>query len=73
MAIVVLDSVIAPGKAVRNLMYEDDAELSGASLATVNAGTVECEIGSIATKLGFAAKVQLGSDGDWHDNTTPGE
>ena len=69
MAIVVMGSYIPQDKAVRVLMYESDEELSGTSLATVNAGTVDCEVGTIAIKLGFAATKQLGSDGDWHDGT----
>ena len=41
----------------------DDTDLAGAVLDTENGGTVECAIGSIAMKAGFADMKQLGTDG----------
>lgn len=61
--IYVMDGKIDPGKAVRCLVYTDDADLNGATLRTVNGNVIECEVGSIAMKPGFADTKQLGPDG----------
>jgi len=66
MAIVVMNDVVKAGKAVRVIMYEEDEELTGTTFATQNAGTVECEAGTIAFKVGLATTKQLGTDGSWH-------
>ena len=59
----VIDEKVNPGTAVRALLYTDDTDLAGAVLDTENCGTVECAIGSIAMKAGFADMKQLGTDG----------
>ena len=56
----VIDEKVNPGTAVRALLY---TELASAVLDTENGGTVECAIGSIAMKAGFADMKQLGADG----------
>lgn len=65
--IYIIDGKIDPGKAVRSLLYTDDADLSGDTLETVNGNVVDCEVGSIAMKPGFADMKQLAPNGNWVD------
>lgn len=59
----VIDEKVNPGTAVRALLYTDESDLDGAVIGTENGGTVECAVGSIAMKAGFADMKQLGTDG----------
>lgn len=61
--ITVIDNDIKPGKAVRTLVYTAASELTGSTVETSNAGTVQCEIGSVAMTAGFGEIMQLGENG----------
>ena len=59
----VIDEKVNPGTAVRALLYTDESDLSGETIATENGGFVTCAIGSIAMKAGFTDMKQLGTNG----------
>ena len=61
--IYIIDEKVNPGTAVRALLYTEESDLTGETVATENGGTVTCAVGSIAMKAGFADMKQLGADG----------
>ena len=67
MAIYVIDNMQNKNFAVRGLLYDSESELSGNVLETANAGTVLCDVGSVAMKAGFKDIKQLDASGTWQD------
>lgn len=67
MAVFVIDNAISSGYQVRGLLYANASELTGKTITTANAGTVKCEVGSVAMKAGFKDIKQLDASGTWQD------
>lgn len=52
MAVTVIDGSKSPEKCGRVLGYDNASELTGHTVVTDNAGTIECEAGTMAIKFG---------------------
>lgn len=65
MAVTVIDGSKGPARCVRTLMYDDESELTGDTIVTDNAGTIECEYGTLAYKAGGVNPRWYDHDGVW--------
>lgn len=63
--VTVIDGSKGTARCVRTLMYDNASDLTGDTIVTTNAGTIECEYGTLAYKAGGADPVMLGHDDTW--------